>query len=225
MCESLDQAITVWSRDLSSSGEALAAYEAWLSSDEHARAARFGRPSLRERYIIGRGTLRLLLSKVLGVAPHEVPIERGRRGRPQLRGGAGVDFNVSHTHDVAVYAIGTALPAGMRIGIDVEHTQRTPDVDRLARKLMTASERARWSMLDDNARRVAFLAAWTCKEAMSKATGDGLIAPFGKIAVEPGPSPRVIEGPSPYTPEQWTLHRAAVDDLHIVTVAVFRTGV
>jgi len=224
-CDSLDRAITVWSRELSPSSEALRTYEAWLSHDEHARAARFGRPSLRERYIIGRGTLRLLLSRVLAVAPVEVPIERGRRGRPQVRGEPWIDFNVSHTHDLAVYAIGTHLPAGTRVGIDVERLDRKPDVDRLARKLLTSSERARLSTLGEHHRRVAFLSTWTCKEAMSKATGDGLIAHFGSIAVESAPAPRVVEGNAPYTPDRWTLHRAAVDDLHVVTVAIFRGDV
>lgn len=169
---------------------------------------------------MGRGTLRLLLSRVLGVPPLDVPIVRGRRGRPQVQGAAGIDFNVSHTRDLAVYAIATEIAPGRRVGIDVEHVERTPDVDRLSRRVLTEMERTRLATLEGDERRVTFLATWTCKEAMSKATGDGIGAPFGKIAVDASDPPRVIDGPGPYAPAQWQLHRVAVDPLHIVTVAV-----
>ena len=224
MCESLDRTISVWSRDLTVSLEALGAYEPWLSSDERARAARFTRPALRERYIIGRGTLRLLLSNVVGLAPGEVCIERGRRGRPQLHGADDIDFNVSHTRDRVVFVIASEVPPGQRVGIDVEHLHRTPDVDRLSRRVLTEAERARLAGLPDDDRRIAFLATWTCKEAMSKATGDGIGAPFGKITVDPFDPPRVIDGPGAYAAARWQLHRIEIDPEHVTTVAVHRTA-
>lgn len=169
---------------------------------------------------MGRGTLRVLLSNVLGVAPADVPIVRGRRGRPEIQGAAGIDFNVSHTRDLAVYVIAAQLAPGRHVGIDVEHVERTPDVDRLSRRVLTEAERTRLATLEGDERRIAFLATWTCKEAMSKATGDGIGAPFGKIAVDAFDPPRVIDGPGAYAPAQWQLHRVPVDPLHIVTVAV-----
>src|SRR5205807_1627079 len=117
------------------------------SPEETARAARFGTPALRERYIIGRGTLRLLLSSVLVTTPGNVSIVRSFRGRPVVQGTQAIDFNVSHTCNMAVYAIGVALSPEMRLGIDVEHLARTVDADRLARKLLTATERARLATL------------------------------------------------------------------------------
>ncbi|HZQ63354.1 MAG TPA: 4'-phosphopantetheinyl transferase superfamily protein [Casimicrobiaceae bacterium] len=191
-----------------------------LSADETARGARFGPAALRERYIIGRGTLRGLLSDALGVPPAEIAIVRGRRGRPQVKDIPGVDFNVSHTRDIAVYAIGLGLPAEIRLGIDVEHVDRAIDADRVARKILTEHERGRWSSLSPDARRIAFVTTWTCKEAMSKATGDGLSAPFGKISIEDGDPPRVVDGPARYGPAYWRLHRAMLPPGYVVTVAV-----
>jgi 4'-phosphopantetheinyl transferase len=67
-----------------------------LSPAERARAARFGTDALRERWIAGRATLRMLLGDALGVAPVAVEIRRGVRGRPELADArAGIDFNVS----------------------------------------------------------------------------------------------------------------------------------
>ncbi len=213
----------LWCRPLRATAAAVAAITPWLSDQERLRAARFGTSALRERYIMGRATLRLLLSNVLGVHPAAVAIARGARGRPELSTTPRIDFNVSHTDEFAVYAIGHGLPAAVRIGVDVEHAARTLGVDRLSRKLLTEDERARMHGLDADARRGRFLRTWTCKEAMSKATGDGIAAPFGRISVEPDEPPRVLDGPSPYDPARWELHRVPAPDGYIVTVALHQT--
>ena len=98
--------------------------------------------------------------------------------------GTGIDFNVSHTRDVALLAIARDLPPGTRIGVDIERADREVGVDRLARKFLTARERQSLAHLALAERRTRFVHYWTCKEAMSKATGDGLAAPFGRIDVE-----------------------------------------
>lgn len=218
--ESLPSTVAIWWCRLAASSEAIERFASTLSCEETARAARFGPAALRERYIIGRGTLRHLLSSVLGIAPEQVGIVRGRRGRPQVKDMRGIDFNVSHTRDIAVFAIGAALAPEVRLGIDVEHTDREVDADRLRRKILTQSERERIAPLERDARRLAFISLWTCKEAMSKATGDGLSAPFGKFTIEDGSPPSVIDGPPPYQPPYWRLHRIVLRDKYLVTVAI-----
>ena len=193
-----------------------------LSPAERARAQRFGTEALRERWIAGRTTLRLLLGNVLGISPAAVEIRRGIRGRPELADRqAGIDFNVSHTGDAALIGIARGLPPRTRIGVDIERRDRDVGVDRLARKFLTANERATLTGLDLRGRRERFLRYWTCKEAMSKATGDGLTAPFGRLEVAPPDAPRLVDGPPPYLPEQWTLHAVAVPVPWVATVAIW----
>jgi len=218
--EPLAPTVSIWWCRLAAPEPVIACLASTLSRDETARAARFGPPGLRQRYIIGRGILRRLLSNTLAVAPEEVAIVRGRRGRPQLKDASGVDFNVSHTRDIGVYVIGTELAHDVRLGVDVEHVDREVNADRLARKILTQGERSRLAGLDTNARRIAFVSTWTCKEAMSKATGDGLSAPFGKFTIEEGSPPRVVDGPSPYSPPHWQLHRILLPENYLVTVAL-----
>jgi 4'-phosphopantetheinyl transferase len=187
-----------------------------LSEPELARARRFGRTDLRDRYVVGRATLRAILGAALDVDPSRVTIVRGQRGRPMVEGGQ-LDFNVSHTLATAIFAV----TRGARVGIDIEHRDRALNVDGVARKFMSPGEQAMLEGLAGDLRRHTLLRLWTCKEAMSKATGDGIAAAFRQIDVTLGPTLRVNDGPAPYRPPAWTLVAAPVPDGYIATVALW----
>ena len=193
-----------------------------LSADEHARALRFGTDALRRRWIVGRASLRMLLAGVLGLPPSEVALTRGRRGRPELAAADGLDFNVSHTRGVALVAIADRLPPSARIGIDIEHRDRAVNADGLARKFMTAGERRHLDALPDEERRRRFLRLWTCKEAMSKATGDALSAPFRTLDIAVEGSVALVGGSGPYAPADWTLYPIGLSAGFLATLAVWR---
>jgi hypothetical protein len=57
---------------------------------------------------------------------------------------------------------------------------------------------------------------------MSKATGEGLLAPFRRLDVGLLDPPRLLDGPPPYRPGRWTLHQPAVPDGWLATVAIWR---
>ena len=195
-----------------------------LSGEETARAQRFGTEPLRQRWIVGRATLRLLLGRVLGIAPAAVALTRGRRGRPQLAASlstTSIDFNVSHTRGMALIGIADGLPAGLRIGVDVEHGERAVNADGLAVKFLSEPERAGLAPLAPDLRRRGFLRLWTCKEAMSKATGDALSAPFRDMDVAIDGGPRLVAGPAPYLPPAWELVAAATPPGLIATLAIW----
>jgi len=211
--------VTLWFVTLAASDEEFARLSGWLSSAEHARAARFGREYLRRRYIVGRASLRWALGRTLWMSPSSVPIVRGERGRPRLDGIDGIDFNISHTDDAALIGI---VREG-RIGVDIERADREVSADGLARKFLTAAEQATLAPLDADERRVRFLRYWTCKEAMSKATGDGIAAPFRQIevALSVGAAPSLVAGQPPYAPQQWRLHAAGAPAAFLATVALW----
>ena len=214
--------VELWWCDLGDDDATLPGLAAWLSPQEHARAQRYGYEALAHRYVRGRAALRWILGRELGVAPDRVVIERGHRGRPQLPG-AELDFNVSNTRNVAF--IGLAVTPKLRIGVDVESTDRRLNHAGLARKYLTAREQAALDALDDDAQRIAFLRSWTCKEAMSKATGDALSAPLRAMEVELAPALRLVDGPAPYASANWRLHAAAVPEGFLATVALWQPPV
>jgi len=128
------------------------------------------------------------------------------------------DFNVSNTAGVALIAIADEP----RVGVDLERQDRTVAADKLARKFLTAREAQALESLTEDARRRAFLRHWTCKEAMSKATGDGLAAPFGRIDIDLGSTVRVVAGPAPYVPGDWALYPVDVPEGFFATLALWR---
>ena len=209
--------VALWWGTLAASDGEIARVSGWLASAEHARAARFGREALSRRYILGRALLRWVLGNALGLPPPAVPIVRGVRGRPQLANGAGIDFNISHTRDVALIGIAHTR----RIGVDVERADRDVRADGLARKFLTSAEQATLAPLPEAERRARFLRYWTCKEAMSKATGDGLSAPMRRLEVRLTDGIELTWGPPPYEPARWRLHAVAVPDGYLATLALW----
>jgi hypothetical protein len=57
---------------------------------------------------------------------------------------------------------------------------------------------------------------------MSKVTGDGIGAPFGRLTVELERVPRLAAGPPPYVPGAWQLHVATVPPGFLATVALWQ---
>ncbi|MEO8741435.1 MAG: 4'-phosphopantetheinyl transferase superfamily protein [Casimicrobiaceae bacterium] len=219
-----DPAIALWLCDLERDPATVEVFVACLSPEERARAARFGTALLRNRWIVGRATLRLLLGSATGVDPADVRIARGVRGRPELVGPRRLDFNVSHTRDIALIGVGHALPPAARIGVDLERADRRVNAEGLGRKFLTTNERTALAPLDADVRRQSFLRLWTCKEAMSKATGDALSAPLRHLDVKLAPKLALRAGPPPYTPADWWLIAADAGDELIATVAVWRAS-
>ncbi len=214
---SFDPAVTLWLCGLDRDAAALADCAALLSPEERARAARFGTERLRQRYIVGRATLRRLLGQATGRLPADVPLRCGRRGRPELTIATTIDFNVSHAGDIALIG----LARDTRIGVDIERADRVVDVDRLARKVLAPDEWTALAALPLPERRLRFLQLWTCKEAMSKATADGLAASFGRLHVALGEPPRLIDGPAPYIAPHWRLFSPTLPPDWLATIALW----
>ena len=212
--------VALWWFALDRADDEAAALADTLSAEENARADRFGTALLRRRWIVGRATLRGLLGQALGIAPTAVALVRGRRGRPQLAVPT-LDFNISHTCGMALVAIAATPHARMRVGVDVEHGERRVNADGLSRKFLSAREQSALAPLPPEERRKEFLRLWTCKEAMSKATGDALAAPFRHLEVSRSGGLALAAGPAPYLPADWALHAVDMPGGFLATVAVW----
>ncbi len=86
-------------------------------------------------------------------------------GKPCFASG-GIHFSISHTPRHVFCALSESP-----IGIDAEEEDRSIDL-RLARKILSPGELARWEASEDP--RQALLRLWVLKEAAAKQTGEGI---------------------------------------------------
>jgi len=139
-----------------------------MSADERERADRFHFLRDRERFIAVRARLRILLGRYLDREPASLQFRYGYAGKPELTG-PGIPFNVSHSGDIGLIALG----GPGRIGVDVERIQSATEPD-LFHHFFTPAEEAALARLPPELRLRAFFACWTRKEAYIKGRGDGL---------------------------------------------------
>jgi 4'-phosphopantetheinyl transferase len=173
-------ALHVWRADLDEIG--------WigdgaLSADERERAARFSSERSRERWARGRAVLRHLLGGYLSRGPGAIELESGERGKPRVAGGDGVEFNLSHSGGLAVFAFAPENP----VGIDVELAGRVRDPVAVAEREFGQAEAERLRALDATQLEPEFLRLWVRHEAALKCRGEGLggrTGPDGLVLVD-----------------------------------------
>lgn len=144
--------------------------DATLSVDERAQAARFVHDVHRRRYIAAHAGLRELLARHTGSSAAALQFDIGPFGKPALRGETACAFNMSHSDELAVYA----LASGGDVGVDIERLREMPDADALASHHFTKAEQAELASAPAHERALVFLYGWTRKEACLKAIGCGL---------------------------------------------------
>jgi 4'-phosphopantetheinyl transferase len=197
--------------------------EELLSPTEVERAARLKVERIREQFCAARGMLRALLAGYLNLSPCEVPITYEPSGKPILDASApDWQFNLSHSESLAVYA----FARGRRIGVDVERLRPIPNVEGIVERFFSSRERETLFALPPAQRQHAFFRAWVCKEAVLKATGQGVPAlECCDVAVHPEEGPRVFRiGEDADAGRRWELAVWEPSPGYIGAVAVERNS-
>jgi 4'-phosphopantetheinyl transferase len=191
-----------------------------LSPDEEMRIRRLHFERDRRRYTVARGLLRVLLANHLAMSPAAIAFESGPHGKPILANPpAATHFNLSHSANLAICAISsTCVP-----GVDIEYLARDVDHDGLAGRFFSTREYAELQRIPVAARNRAFLTCWTRKEAVAKATGQGLHLPLRQIEVNVAPDepPRLLGLPKATT-AGWTLHAVDAGGAYVATIALHK---
>jgi 4'-phosphopantetheinyl transferase len=169
----IDGEIQVWTARFVDDDSLTERVLALLDRDERVRAARLVERRHRMRFIQFRAFARLVLGGYLGVSAAAVELMVGRNGKPQLDRRAAypeLHFNISHSEDHCLLAARLGRP----VGIDIEQVRDMSDALAIARRFFTRAEAELLARLDGAARRDAFFALWTHKEAAVKALGETL---------------------------------------------------
>jgi 4'-phosphopantetheinyl transferase len=148
---------------------------ALLSPEERERVD--ARPDSRgaERLAAASVLLRCAVASLTGRRPQEVTVCRrcprcaAPHGRPQLRDSS-LRVSVSH----AGRRVAVAVSARDEVGVDVEVPRARGLSRALLRRALSSDEAEYLFNLSEDRRMRTFLRAWTAKEAILKATGQGL---------------------------------------------------
>jgi 4'-phosphopantetheinyl transferase len=178
--------IHIWAARLEQSALSTSHLLRALSPEERSRAEGFYFSRDRHRYIMARAFLRAVLARYLRMDPVDVLLRYSPSGKPALapeRNGDRLQFNLSHSHELALCAVGR----GRRLGVDVEWIRPELAGEGIAERFFAPCEVAALRNLPRSRQTEAFFICWTLKEAYLKARGVGLRAPLNQFAVTLAP--------------------------------------
>ena len=175
------QDVEVWLISCGSSTES-DCFGELLSLDERERAARFHRELDRKRFRVVHTAMRRILADYLKVGPRDIIFSSRMGAKPEfdsLFNGGGLQFNLSHSSELALLAVAR----GARVGVDIEWMKPKFPIDEIATRFFSAAEISVLNTLPADERVEAFFSCWTRKEAYIKALGEGLSIPLDSFDV------------------------------------------
>jgi 4'-phosphopantetheinyl transferase len=130
----------------------------------------------RARYVAAHALTRIVLAEAVGRPAGELRFDRTcqcgqQHGKPGLVDGP--EFSLTHAGDL----VGVAVHPGGPVGLDAEQVRELTDLAAMAAHVCSPAE----SVADA----ASFFVTWTRKEALLKATGDGLSSPMEAITLGP----------------------------------------
>lgn len=212
--------VHVWRVELDQPEHLLETFRATLEEHELQRAGRFHFEKHRRHFIAARGVLRQLLSRYLGTKPEAFRLSYGAYGKPALSGeheNSRLRFNMSHSHEVALFAFGE----GREIGVDVEHMRSDFASEEIARRFFSRREVETFNTIPEQQQVTAFFKCWTRKEAFIKVIGMGLSQPLDQFDVTLVPEePAALLWVSGDDASRWSLHDLEVGGDYAGALAV-----
>ena len=213
--------VHLWRVDLASVAE----QKRWddiLSVDERARATRFHFSRDRQYFTATRALLRTILGGYLDSDPQALRFQYSEKEKPSLtapQSGNPVEFNVSHSGDVALLA----FARGRDIGVDVERLRENFDHEAIARRFFSEQEQRQLAALAPADRYHGFFRCWTRKEAYIKARGTGLSLPLRQfdVSLKPGDLNALLATrPESSEASQWVLRDVSAGEGYVGAVCV-----
>ncbi len=213
-----ERTIRVWSAPIESPSSVAAQFYGCLSHEEQLRAARFRFEHLQKAFILSRGVLRTLLGRYLDTAPGKLRFVYGPHGKPALVEASWLNFNVSHSGGLGLFAI----TRDCEIGVDLERVRPLPDIYEVAKQFFCSDETSQLMSLPISEREASFFRCWTRKEAYIKAAGTGLSVPLDSFQVTfaPGEDVRFVHlDHDRVAAQSWTLADLRLRDPYVGALA------
>ncbi|MEP6610390.1 MAG: 4'-phosphopantetheinyl transferase superfamily protein [Mucilaginibacter sp.] len=207
----INNSIDVWKISAGLNATQIENFKPILTDDEIDRANKFYRQQDRDRFITSRAALRTILGKYLNLAPEAVEFVPGLNKKPFIKTGnqRNLQYNLSHSGDAILLAVADSV-----VGADVEFINHNFGYREVLADNFSAFE-VHYITEADSIHR--FFKLWTRKEAITKATAQGLDCDLrllpgldGTAAVKPG----IIA-----SNDNWLINSFNLDSQYLASIA------
>ncbi len=220
------QDVHVWWARLDAPIHLISQYRSILSEEERVKAQQFRFDVHRTRWIVAHAVLRMLLCQYLHTDPQHIHFRTNAYGKPALANLSQshlLQFNISHSEDVALYAFSLQR----ELGVDVEYMRRNIPYDQVAQHSFSPNEQTILRGLTGEQKHQAFYNCWTRKEAYIKARGMGLSLPLDlfDVSLMPGePAALLRSREHPQEVQRWTMQALRPEHEYAGALVVEGTG-
>lgn len=173
--------IEIWHGKVTAEDAHYQAYWRVLDEAEQTQAQQFKNALHHKRYVEVHGQLRNLLAQMLNQSPEKLSIKKAEHGKPYLADYPELAFNLSHSADRLMIAVGW----NCQLGVDMEICKQRINLSGLANKCFAEEELAYWTQLPETQKNQVFYRFWTRKEAFVKATGHGIASGLNQCVINP----------------------------------------
>ncbi len=183
-CSTLpEHSCAIYRIDLSTPPLELASAWCLLNPEEQRRAQGFKLPIHHDRYVQSHAVLRMILAHHTKINASQIEFTINRYGKPSLMysdAKSPINFNLSHSHELAVVAVSI----DKKVGIDIEFVNEQIDFENIAKHSFTVHECEYLFNQPLNRQRAAFFQLWAYKESFVKAIGKGFSLPLNQFKLE-----------------------------------------
>lgn len=173
--------IQIWHGDIGADDAHYQTYWRILDATEQAHAEKIKNDLSRKRYVEVHGRLRKVLAQALNERPEKISIKKAEHGKPYLADMPELAFNLSHSADAMVIAVGRYC----QLGVDIEYYKPRANMTGLVNKCFAEEEIAYWNHVPEDQKISEFYRFWTRKEAFVKASGRGIALGLKHCVVNP----------------------------------------
>jgi 4'-phosphopantetheinyl transferase len=212
----------VWRASLDQEAKVIANLAALLSRDEYQRAMRYHRATDRDRFIVGRGVLKRIISTYLALSPGELRFTYNEYGKPAVsedQNDRAINFNLSHSGELALYAI----TKRRGVGIDIEYIREDFATLEIAEHFFSKDEVRSLKAAPIDQRTKAFFNCWSRKESYIKAIGMGVSFPLDgfTVSLAPNEAPALLNvGSDESEPSRWRMHELKAGEGYAASIIV-----
>lgn len=159
--------VDVWRISIKDHLKSLPFFHSLLSPEEQDRVERYHQQKDKNRFTIGKGMLRVILSNYLGIAPNDIEFKKGFNKKPFVISPGNLQFNVSYSNNWSIIAVSSEA-----VGLDIEYINEGFTYQEVMENCFTPKEMD--EIMSSPKPQDTFFKFWTRKEALLKATSWGL---------------------------------------------------